>query len=76
MPLDSFGYYDAFKIHCLGWQFKLCIFPRKCHYSKKWLMFRKCYKGTAMWTGPGTPVFEDRWVAKHEFLIRRIKGEI
>lgn len=76
MPLDSFGYYDDFGIHCIGWQFKLCILPRRCHYSNKLLMFKRCYKGTAMWTGPGTPVFEHRWVDKHEWLLQRIKGEL
>jgi hypothetical protein len=29
-----------------------------------------------MWTGPGTPEFEDRWVDKNEYLLKKIKGDL
>ena len=67
---------DAFKHHCRGWQLKFCLWPRKCYYTQKNIWLKKAYKGTAMWTGPGDPVFEHRWVDKHEFLIKKLKGHI
>ena len=68
--------YDGFKTHCIGTQLKFVFFPKKCHITDKVLMFEYAYKQTAMWTGPGDPVFEDRWYDKNEFLIARIKGDV
>lgn len=68
--------FDGFKIHCIGTKLEFIIWPRKCHLSGKNLWFKTAYKQTAMWTGPGDPVFEYRWYNKEEFLIARIKGEI
>jgi hypothetical protein len=34
------------------------------------------YKGTAMWTGPGSPVFEYKWISKEDFLFARLAGKI
>jgi hypothetical protein len=34
------------------------------------------YEQTAMWTGPGDPVFEYRYYDKNEFLIEKIKGNV
>lgn len=76
MPLDSNFNNDGFKSHCIGWQLTTSFLPRRCFYSRKLLWFKKSYKGTAMWTGPGDPIFESRWVEKNYFLIKRITGEI
>jgi hypothetical protein len=29
-----------------------------------------------MWTGPGSPVFDPRWVDKKEYIFAKIKGVI
>jgi hypothetical protein len=29
-----------------------------------------------MYVGPGTPEFEDRWVDKNEYLLKKIKGDL
>jgi hypothetical protein len=29
-----------------------------------------------MWTGPGEPVFDIRWVDRNEYLLAKIKGVI
>jgi hypothetical protein len=44
--------------------------------SDKWIWLRLGYHGEAVWTGPGTPVFENRWLTKEQFLIAILKGTI
>jgi len=74
MLMDSFD--DSFNRHCIGKQLLLSIWPRRCYYTNQSLWFKYCYKMTAMWTGPGTPVFEDRWIDKNEYLLKKIKGDL
>jgi hypothetical protein len=77
MPLDSVNWNnDSFKRRCIGWKLKWVLLPRKCYYTKKILWFKTAYKGTAMITGPGEPIFEDRWCEKNEFLLLKICGTI
>lgn len=68
--------YDGFKSHCIGTVLKFVLFPRKCHITHQWIWLEYAYRQTAMWTGPGDPVFENRWYNRTEFLIERIKGKI
>lgn len=65
--------YDGFKTHVIGTQLKFTLFPRKCYLTQQWLWLEKTYKQTAMWTGPGDPVFEYRWYKKEEFIKARLK---
>jgi hypothetical protein len=44
--------------------------------SDKWIWLKLGYQGEAVWTGPGTPVFENRWLTKEEFLVAILKGTI
>ena len=67
---------DYFKSRCLGWELKFSFFPRRCFYTGKYLWLKLAYRGTAMITGPGEPIFEDRWCEKREYLFLRIKGTI
>ncbi len=76
MPLDRMFDDDFFKRRCIGWQLKWSLWPRQCFYTKKRLWFTLAYKGTAMITGPGEPVFEYRWCERHEYLFLKIKGDI
>ena len=77
MPLDNLMWADEmFKSRCLGWELKFSLLPRRCFYSNKLIWFKLGYLGTAMVTGPGTPVFEPRWIDRNEFLVYRIKGTI
>jgi hypothetical protein len=75
MPLDSM-FDDSFKRRCIGWQLEYSFLPRRCYYTKKLLWFKNAYKGTAMVTGPGEPIFEDRWCERNKYLILKIKGTI
>lgn len=68
--------YDGFKSHCIGNELKFTILPKKCYITGKILWLEYAYKQTAMWTGPGDPIFEYRWCDKTEFLVARIKGDI
>lgn len=65
----------SFWSHCIGKQLLFSLWPRKCYYSNKSLWLKQAYCITAMWTGPGEPVFENRWIDKHEFLIKQLKGD-
>ncbi len=77
MPMDSLLWSnETFKRNCIGWQLKYSLWPRQCHYTGRWLWFTLAYKGTGMITGPGDPVFEDRWCAKDAYLFLKIKGTI
>lgn len=65
-----------FKRRCIGWQLVFCFLPRRCHYTGKYLWFKRAYHGTAIVTGPGEPEFEDRWCSTREYLFLKIKGTI
>ena len=75
MPLDR-SFDHSWKTHCIGWQLKFCFIPRQCTISNKSLWLTFAYRGVAMWTGPGSPAFDTRWVDKNEYLIAKIKGII
>lgn len=68
--------YDGFKDHCIRTQLKFVMWPKKCHFTGKTVWLEHAYKQTAMWNGPGTPVYEYRWYDKDEFLIQRLKGSL
>lgn len=68
--------YDGFKTHCVGTEIKLVIWPRRCHISQRWLWLELVYRQTAMWTGPGEPVFEYRWYDRDEFLVASLRGDV
>jgi hypothetical protein len=74
--LDTNSYYDYFFWNWATWEYKFCLVPRKCAFSKKRIWFKSAYRAERIITGPGTPIFEYRWVDKNEFLIQRLKGII
>lgn len=57
-----------------GWELKFSFWPRRCLISNKLIWLKYGYKGTAMWTGPGTPVYEYQWHDITEHLIWKLKG--
>ena len=58
------------------WKLKFALLPRKCFKSGKSIWLTTAYRGTMMITGPGTPVFERRWLTKYEYILYAIKGDI
>lgn len=67
---------EAFKRRCIGWELKYSLWPRRCHYTGKYLWFTLAYMGTSMLTGPGEPIFDYRWCDRKEYLFLKIKGTI
>ena len=65
--------YDPFYYRA-GWELTFILWPRRCVLSNKLMWLKYAYKGTAMWTGPGDPVYEYRWHDKTEHLIWKLKG--
>jgi hypothetical protein len=76
MPFDNMFDDDGFKRRCIGWDLKFCFLPKRCFYTGKYMWFKKAYIGTAMVTGPGEPIFEDRWCDPKKYLFLKIKGTI
>lgn len=64
---------DIFYRHCIGRQLKFVWLPKTCHVSGKKLWLENAYRETAIFTGPGDPIFENRWYSKVEFLILNLK---
>lgn len=61
--------------HCIGKELLFSVWPRRCFYTDKSLWLRRAYRVTSMWTGPGEPAFEHRWIDKNEYLIKHLKGD-
>ena len=76
MPLDSMQSYDPFKDRIVGRKLKFTLMPRRCYLTKRRICLESAYCITAMYTGPGTPVYEHRWYNKDEYLIARLKDLI
>jgi len=66
IPLDSF--YDR-----AYWRLKFLWLPKRSALTGRWLFLRLVYEGTAMWTGPGDPVFEFRYHETREHLLWKLK---
>ena len=56
-----------------AWQLKFMWWPKRCSLSDKRLWLCWAYKGTAMYTGPGEPVFEYRYHDKLEHIVWKLK---
>ena len=68
--------YDGFNTHVIGTELKFLLWPEICYITGKLLWLKKAYKQTAMWTGPGDPVFEYRYYDMDAFLIAKVKNLI
>jgi len=62
-----------FASHCIGKQLKFVWFPKRCHLTRKIIWFKKAYRLTAMWVGPGETMFEHRWHSKKEHIFWELK---
>lgn len=68
-PLGSFK-------HRAVWYVKFAWWPSRCAISKERIWLKRAYKGTAMWTGPGDPVFQYEWVSKEHYLFAKLRGTL
>jgi phage-related protein len=55
------------------WQLKFAWLPKRCLLSNKCIWLKFAYRGRAMYTGPGDPVFEDHWHETTEHIIWQLK---
>jgi hypothetical protein len=80
MPLDSMGYQsnldDWHFYKKADWYYKFAWRPHRCNISKKRIWLKMAYRGVAMYTGPGDPIFEYKWISKEDFMLARIRGTI
>jgi len=60
--------YDYFYDRAV-WRRRFLWWPKRSAISGRWLWLRYAYEGTAMYTGPGDPVFEFRYHETSEHLI-------
>ena len=54
-------------------EYKYCVWPRRCYKTGRWLWLETAMRGRAIWTGPGEPVIDDRWFNSNEALIMMLK---
>ena len=57
-----------------GWKLKRCWRPNTCFLTGRQLWGKKAYHATRIITGPGTPVEEDYWLEKNEFIMWNLRG--
>ena len=77
MPMDSLMWEnEVWNRRCIGWQLKFSLWPRRCTYTGKYLWLKRAYRGVAMITGPGDPVYEIRWCDREQYLFLKIKGTL
>lgn len=60
---------DSFDRHVISTEYKFIFWPKPCHISNKVLWLEFAYRKTAMWTGPGEPLYEYRWYNKKDYLF-------
>ena len=58
------------------WYLEFTWLPRKCALSRKLIWFTRAYRGLVMYSGPGEPVMEFRWINKNEFIMAKLRGII
>jgi hypothetical protein len=59
---------DAFTRRAI-WRERFIFWPKRSHLTNRWLFCRRVIEGTAMWTGPGDPVFEYRYHEPKEHTL-------
>ena len=69
---DDVFYNNALKRN-LGLALKFAWLPKRCALSGKLIWLKYGYRVTAMWTGPGDPVFEHKWHDKNTHIMWLLK---
>ena len=72
VQVESGIYGDGF-MYRASFEYKYSFWPRRCYNTGRWLWMETAMRGRAVWTGPGEPVFDDRWYDSNEALIMMIK---
>lgn len=48
------------------------IWPRRCYFSER-RVWGRAVRAQAVWTGPGEPIVETRWLHRDEGLVMMLK---
>ena len=67
---------ETFATYSIGTILAFAFLPKTCAISGKNIWLEYAYRRTAMWTGPGLPLFEDRWYDQKEYIIATLRGEV
>jgi hypothetical protein len=51
------------------WEEKFAFWPTRCELSHQRIWLKRAFLGTAVWTGPGSPVYEYRWRNSQEHMM-------
>lgn len=76
MPADYRMYSRRSFVNRAIWYKEFVWWPRRCWISNRWIWLTQAYQGVAIWTGPGTPMFEYHWVDRDQYLMEKIKGTL
>lgn len=55
------------------YKYRWCVWPRRCHITKKRLWLSWAVHGYAIWTGPGPAIVEERWFDRNQALLMFMK---
>jgi hypothetical protein len=51
------------------WEERFALTPQRCDLSQKRIWLKRGFVGAAVWTGPGSPVWEYRWHDAQEHMM-------
>jgi hypothetical protein len=54
-------------------EYSWSLWPRRCYRSQRWV-WGLAIEASAVWTGPGDPVVDRRWLHRDEGVIMLLKG--
>ena len=63
--------YDPFDDRA-SFEYKYSLWPRRCHNTDRWV-WGLAIRGRRVITGPGEPIYEDRWYDRHEAIIMMLR---
>jgi hypothetical protein len=55
-----------------SFEYRWSVWPRRCYRSQR-RIWGRAVRAEAVWTGPGEPIVEQRWLHRDEGLILLIK---
>lgn len=71
-PIPGMDRYDQFHARA-DWDYVFVWWPKQCELTNRQIWLQHAYRGTAVWVGPGEPVFEYRYHAPQEHLIWQLQ---
>lgn len=57
-----------------NWTYKFALIPKRCAKTNKWMWMQTVAQAHCMYTGPGDPIHEYRYIDKNEFFMLQLQG--